>query len=60
MKGELDMTRKRAIKAAVGLWKDVSIMHLKQQALGTGIGIGLLLALYVGVAVAKPDIYENL
>lgn len=54
------MTRKGAIKAAVGLWKDASIMCLKQQALSTGIGIGLLLAIYVGVAVVKPDIYENL
>lgn len=56
MKGELIMTRKEAVNAAIKMTGELGLEYLKRVGLTIGVS-GIIL---IGIALAKPNFYKDI
>lgn len=56
MKGDINMKRKQAVKAAIKMTGQLGLEYLKRVGLTVGVS-GIVL---VGIALAKPNFYKDI
>jgi len=56
MKGDINMKRKQAVKAAIKMTGQLGLEYLKRVGLTIGVS-GIVL---VGIALAKPNFYKDI